>query len=97
MLLHSAACAASTRAWLVPKLELSLRSSRVGSGDRFAPAPNRRWDWLASGQLMWHGVPRAALIPSRVELLPDTWVAACLDADCVFPAPDLDAEEQVSW
>jgi len=92
-----AACAPATQGAFVPRLDLGLRSSRTGAQKTgmLTPASAQRWDLTVFANLAWSSRRSVALIPSRMELSPDVWIAPCADQDCLWDESELDASAPV--
>ncbi len=89
-----AGCSAATQAAFVPQLDLGLRSSRsLGARNDRAGARhlNQRWDLTVFARLAWSSRRSANLIPSRVELSPDTWIDPYADQACIWDNADQEA------
>lgn len=85
-------CSPATKAAFIPRLDLSVRSTR--SEDAYATFPaqrgQERWDLTVLGKLAWTSQRSPALIPSRNELSPDAWIDPCPDQDCFWDNPEDD-------
>lgn len=85
-------CSPATTAAFIPRLDVSVRSTRTE--DAYASFPSQRgqqrWDLTVLGRLAWTSQRSAALIPSRNELSPDTWIDPCPDQECFWDNPEDD-------
>lgn len=92
LLMCCSACAPATQAAFIPRLDVGLRSARTGDQQASAGGQRvqQRWDLTVFANLAWTSQRSAALIPSRMELTPDAWIAPCADQDCFWDESDVD-------
>lgn len=90
------ACGKPGTASFVPALELGIRARRSHDVSALQPDNDRRWQTHAFVGLRFCALNAAAELPTRGELLPETWIAPCDGDDIICLQEAADAEREIA-